>query len=62
MRRKRRSKEEWKATLEAQKASGLTAPEYCAKHKIHLQTFYARKSDILKPLPKPNAKAWVKVR
>lgn len=38
MRRKRRTKEEWKATLEAQKASGLTAPEYCAKHKIHLQT------------------------
>jgi hypothetical protein len=50
-----------KATLEAQKASGLTAPEYCAKHKIHLQTFYARKSDILKPWPKPNPKAWVKV-
>lgn len=59
MRRKRRTKEEWKATLQAQKASGLTAPEYCAKHKIHLQTFYARKSDILKPWPKP--KAWVKV-
>lgn len=61
MPRKRRTKEEWKATLEAQKASGLTAPEYCAKHKIHLQTFYARKSDILKPWPKPNPKAWVKV-
>ena len=61
MRRKRRTKEEWKATLDAQKASGLTAPEYCAKHKIHLQTFYARKSDILKPWPKPNPKAWVKV-
>jgi len=61
MRRKRRTKEEWKTTLEAQKASGLTAPEYCAKHKIHLQTFYARKSDILKPWPKPNPKAWVKV-
>lgn len=61
MRRKRRTKEEWKATLQAQKASGLTAPEYCAKHKIHLQTFYARKSDILKPWPKPNPKGWVKV-
>jgi hypothetical protein len=61
MRRKRRTKEEWKATLEAQKASGLTAPEYCAKYKIHLQTFYARKSDILKPWPKPDPKAWVKV-
>jgi len=61
MRRKRRTKEEWKATLEAQKATGLTAPEYCAKHKIHLQTFYARKSDILKPWPKPKPKAWVKV-
>lgn len=61
MRRKRRTKEEWKATLDAQKASGLTAPEYCAKHKIRLQTFYARKSDMLKPWPKPNPKAWVKV-
>jgi hypothetical protein len=44
MRRKRRTKEEWKSTLEAQKDSGSTAPKYCAKHKIHLQTFYARKS------------------
>jgi len=61
MRRKRRTKEEWKATLEAQKASGLAAPEYCAKHKLHLRTFYARKSDILKSSPKPNPKAWVKV-
>ena len=61
MRRKRRTKEERKATLEAQKASGLTEPEYCAKHKIHLQTSYAIKSDTLKPWPKPNPKAWVKV-
>lgn len=62
MPRKRRTKEEWKATLEAQETSGLTAPQYCAKHDIHLQTFYARKSDINKPWPKPNVNAWVKVR
>jgi hypothetical protein len=61
MRRKHRTKEEWKATLDAQKTSGLAAPEYCAKHKIHLQTFYARKSDMQKPWPKSNPKAWVKV-
>jgi hypothetical protein len=29
MRRKRRTEEEWKVTLDAQEASGLTAPEYC---------------------------------
>ena len=61
MRRKRRTKEEWRATIDAQEASGLKAPEYCAKLKIHLQTFYARKCDVLKPRPKPNPKAWVKV-
>jgi len=60
MRRKRRTKEEWKATLDAQTASSLTVPEYCAKHKIHLQTLYTRKSDILKPWSKPSPKAWVK--
>ena len=61
MPRKRRTKEEWKSTIEAQKASGLSAPQYCAKHDIHLQSFYARKSDMNKSWPKPNAKAWVKV-
>lgn len=61
MHKKRRTKEEWEATLEAQEASGLTPREYCAKHHIHLQTFYARKSELHKPRPKSGAKTWVKV-
>ncbi len=64
MRRQRRTKDEWKIILAAQQDSDLTAPEYCVKHNIHLQTFYARKCDInkktasklvkvLKPRPQP---------
>jgi hypothetical protein len=48
MRRQRRTIDEWKNTLAAQQASGLNAPEYCVKHNIHLQTFYARKCDLNK--------------
>lgn len=60
MRRQRRTKDEWKNIFAAQQASDLDAPEYCAKRNIHLQTFYARKSDINKKTAQPNSK-WVKV-
>ena len=56
MRRQRRTKEEWKHIFASQQASELSAPEYCAKHNIHLQTFYARKSDIDKKTAQPNSK------
>ncbi|MFC4701400.1 hypothetical protein ACFO4O_14620 [Glaciecola siphonariae] len=62
MYRKRRTKGEWKAKLDAQETRGVTTLQYCAKYDIHLQTFYPRKSDIDKPWPKPTAKAWAKIR
>jgi uncharacterized membrane protein len=48
MRRQRQTKDEWENTVAAQQVSVLKASEYCAKHNIHLQTFYARKSEINK--------------
>lgn len=48
MRRQRQTKDEWKKTVAAQQVSGLKASEYCAKHNIHIQTFYARRSEINK--------------
>ncbi len=48
MRRQRQTKDEWKNTVAAQQASGLKAYEYCAQHNIHIQTFYARRSEINK--------------
>ncbi|MDP5131565.1 MAG: transposase [Paraglaciecola sp.] len=48
MRRERRTTEEWKAIIVDQQSSGVSAREYCAKHNIHLQTFYARRSEINK--------------
>ncbi len=56
MRTERRTKQEWKAILVAQQASGLTAPEYCAKHNIHIKTFSARKSDIDKRMTSTTSK------
>jgi len=46
MRHQRQTKEEWENTIAAQQASGLKAYEYCAKHNIQIQTFYARGSEI----------------
>ena len=48
MRRQRQTKYEWENTGTAQQVSGLKAYEYCAKHNIHIQTFYARRSKINK--------------
>jgi hypothetical protein len=48
MRLQRQTKYEWKNTVAAQQVSGLKASEYCAKHNIHIQTFYARRSEINK--------------
>jgi hypothetical protein len=45
MRQQRQTKEDWKNTVAAQQASGLKDSEYCAKHNIHIQTFYARRSE-----------------
>jgi|TARA_B110000902_G_scaffold258462_1_gene328251 hypothetical protein len=47
----RQTKEEWKNTVTVQQAIGLKAPEYCAKHNIHIQTFYAQRSEISHNIP-----------
>ena len=43
--RQRQTKDERKNTIATQQASGLKISEYCAKYNIHLQTFYARRSE-----------------
>ncbi|MFT5838044.1 MAG: hypothetical protein ACI9UT_000535 [Flavobacteriales bacterium] len=48
MPRQRQTKYEWENTVAAQQVSGLKASKYCAKHNIHIQTFYARRSEINK--------------
>jgi hypothetical protein len=48
MRRQRQTKDEWENTVAARQVSGLKNFEYCAKYNIHLQTFYARRSEINK--------------
>ena len=56
MRRQRQTKNEWENTVAAQQASGLKISEYCAKYNIHLQTFYARRSEINKKMVQTNCK------
>jgi hypothetical protein len=56
MRRQRQTKDEWKNTVAAQQASGLKISEYCAKHNIHIQTFYARRSEINKKTTQTSSK------
>jgi hypothetical protein len=56
MRRQRRTKAQWQSILSAQQSSGLAPPEYCAKHSIHLQTFYARRCDMNKRAASPTGK------
>lgn len=56
MRRQRQTKDEWENTVAAQQASGLKISEYCAKYNIHLQTFYARRSEINKKTVQTNCK------
>lgn len=48
MRRQRRTKAQWQHILTAQQSSGLTPSEYCVKHCIHLQSFYARRCEMNK--------------
>lgn len=46
MRNERRSRQQWLALFKQQQQSGLSAAEFCKAQSIHLQTFYARRSDI----------------
>lgn len=54
MRRQRRTKAQWQSILSAQQSSGLAPPEYCVKHNIHLQTFYARRCEMNKRTGPPS--------
>ena len=56
MRRQRRTKAQWQIILTAQQTSGLAPPEYCVKHSIHLQTFYARRCEMSKSASSPSVK------
>lgn len=56
MRRQRRTKAQWQGIFTAQQASGLGPPEYCVKHGIHLQTFYARRCEMSKRAASPSGK------
>jgi hypothetical protein len=48
MRRQRQTKDKWRNTVAAQQDSGLKISKYCTKYNIHLQTFYALRSEINK--------------
>lgn len=54
MRQQRRTKAQWQSILTAQQSSGLAPSEYCVKHNIHLQTFYARKCEMSKSTAQPS--------
>jgi hypothetical protein len=56
MRQQRRTIAQWQSILTAQQASGLPPPEYCVKHSIHLQTFYARRCELNKRTAQPSGK------
>jgi hypothetical protein len=56
MRRQRRTKAQWQNIFTAQQASGFAPPEYCVKHNIHLQTFYARRCEMNKMAPQHTGK------
>jgi len=56
MRRQRRTKAPWQSILASQQSSGLVPPEYCMKHSIHLQTFYARRCEMNKRPASPSGK------
>ena len=59
MQNKRRTQAQWLAVFDKQQSSGLSIKAFCQHHDIHLQTFYARKSD-LRPRAKPG-RALVKI-
>jgi len=60
MRNERRTIAQWQAIFDKQQSSGLSIKAFCQRHDIHLQTFYARKSD-LRPKAKKPCRALVKI-
>ena len=46
MRNPQRNRQQWLTLFEKQQQSGLTAAEFCREQSIHLQTYYARRSDL----------------
>ncbi len=44
----RRTKQQWLELIQAQQASDLSIIDFCREQGIHLNSFYARRSDWLK--------------
>ena len=53
----RRSKEEWKALIQAQKGSGLNQKQFCKEHGLNPEYFSSRKKQLLEPLNSENESA-----
>jgi hypothetical protein len=61
--RKNRNKEEWKALIEAQLESGLSAAGFCRQHQINPKYFSKRKTELMRLAHKPEpASAFVKIQ
>ncbi len=48
--RKNRTKEDWKALIEAQLESGLSATEFCRQQQVNAKYFNKRKTEYLHPI------------
>ena len=46
----RRSKEEWRALIQAQKTSGLNQMQFCKEHELNPKYFSLRKKQLLSAL------------
>ena len=51
--RRYRSKEDWKALIEAQLESGLSAAEFCRQQQINAKYFSKRKTEHMRLTDKP---------
>jgi len=61
--RKYRNKEDWKALVEAQLESGLSAAEFCREQQINAKYFSKRKTEALRLADQPElASAFVKIQ
>ena len=50
----RRSQEEWKALIQAQKDSGLNQKQFCKEHRLNPEYFSSRKKHFLRSLRSDN--------
>lgn len=61
--RKYRNRDEWKALIEAQMESGLSAAKFCSQQQINAKYFSKRKTQTIRLADKPElASAFVKIQ